>query len=391
MDLPELRRVLLGLIGTAPAAHPAALTESDWTELDRIAAQHRLQPLLHSLHRTSPAVPAPIAANWQMAHRHHALRALVQQADLAETSELLDRAGIPSVALKGAWLAAHAYPDPALRPMRDIDLLVPEAQVRAAFDLLLAAGYVQAEPAEMTLDEIVRIDKHMPPLIAPRGTRLELHHRLWERDGRLDHASPAASEAAVLARARRGTDGIGYPAAHDLLGHVIVHAVYSHRLDCGPLALSDVDCLLRAAKIDWPGFWADAAAQGWRDGARLMLELVLLYRPGPNIDFSADRGGPAPAELIAAAPDLLLQELDTRATAGLAAETIRKGPARLARRMTGQRQVAGEEAVNRASDGAGETLAWAGSRALRTLRDLARGDVRRQSRQLAALSQWLDR
>ncbi|NCU11967.1 MAG: nucleotidyltransferase family protein, partial [Sphingomonadaceae bacterium] len=69
MDLPELRRVLLGLIGTAPAAHPAALTESDWTELDRIAAQHRLQPLLHSLHRTSPAVPAPIAANWQMAHR----------------------------------------------------------------------------------------------------------------------------------------------------------------------------------------------------------------------------------------------------------------------------------------------------------------------------------
>lgn len=391
MDLPDLRRVLLDLIGTAPVTDLAALTEGDWAELDRIAFQHRLQPLLHSLHRSNPAVPAPIAAMWQMAHRHHALRALVQQAELAETCALLDQAGIPSVALKGAWLAARAYPEPALRPMRDIDLLVPGAQVRAAFDLLLAAGYVQAEPAEMSLDEIVRIDKHMPPLSAPRGTRLELHHRLWERDGRLDHASPSASEETVLAQAQRGADGIGYPAPQDLLGHVIVHAVYSHRLDCGPLVLSDVDYLLRAAEIDWPVFWTNAEAQGWRDGARLMLELVMLYRPTPRIDFSTDRGGPAPAELIAAAPDLLLQELDTRATAGLAAETIRKGPARLARRMTGQRQVAGEEAVSRASAGAGEKLAWAGSRALRTLRDLARPDVRRQSRQLAALSQWLDR
>jgi hypothetical protein len=38
----------------------------------------------------------------------------------------------------------------------------------------------------------------------------------------------------------------------------------------------------------------------------------------------------------------------------------------------------------------GGKLGWAGSRALRTLRDLSHGDVRRQSRQLAALSKWLD-
>lgn len=391
MDLPELRRVLLDLIGTAPIAHPPALSEAEWAVLDRIAAQHRLQPLLHHCNRDRPGIPLAIARNWQAAHREYALRAMVQQAELTETVALLDRAGIPSVALKGAWLAAHAYPAAALRPMRDIDLLVPATAVRQAYDLLLAAGHVEEGPAEMTLDEIVRIEKHMPPLIAPRGTTIELHHRLWERDGRMDHASPTASEEAVLARAVRAADGIGYPSPQDLLGHVIVHAVYSHRLDCGPLVLSDVAFLLHCAPIDWSAFWAGAKADGWRDGARLVLELVVRYHPDAAIDFADDTGEPTPADLLEAAPDLLLQDLETRASAGFAATTIKQGAAGLAGRLTGRRKVKGEAAVTRSMDSEGGLLGWAGSRALRSLRDLARADVRRQSRQLAALSQWLDR
>ncbi|MFN3516814.1 MAG: nucleotidyltransferase family protein [Novosphingobium sp.] len=389
MDLPELRRVLLGLTG--PDSPVPDLSAADWAELDRIAAQHRLQPLLHSLHRGKTGVPAAIAATWQAAHRFHAMQAMVQRAELAETCAILADEGIPAVALKGAWLAAQAYPDPALRPMRDIDLLVPQADIIRAFERLLAAGYRQAGPAELTLAETVRIDKHMPPLAAPRGTMIELHHRLWERDGRLDHASPNSSEIDVLARAIREEDGISYPAAEDLLGHVIVHAVYSHRLDVGPLVLCDVEHLLRAAPVDWTRFWAAAAANRWREGARLVLELVDRYRPGVAIDFSADAGPPAPPELLRAAPDLLLQDLATRASAGLAAKTIKQGPAGLAERITGRRKVVGEAAVTRAATGPGGRLGWAGSRALRSLRELARADVRRQSRQLAALSQWLDR
>lgn len=389
MDLPGLRRVLLELI--RPDAAVPDLTAAEWTELDRIAAQHRLQPLLHSLHRGTARLPAGIAVAWQAAHRISAMQAMVQRAELAETCALLTREGIPSVALKGAWLSARAYPDPALRPMRDIDLLVPQADIVRAFEALLGAGYGRAGTSELSLEEAVRIDKHMDPLIAPRGTMIELHHRLWERDGRLDHASPTSNETEVLARAVRDEDGIGYPAAQDLLAHLIVHAVYSHRLDVGPLVLSDVEHLLGTAPIDWPRFWADAAAHGWRDGARLILELVGRYRPGVPIDFSADPGPPAPPDLLEAAPDLLLQDLATRASAGLAAKTIKQGPAGLAERITGRRKVAGEAAVTRAATGPGGLLGWAGSRALRSLRDLARADVRRQSRQLAALSQWLDR
>lgn len=391
MDRAALRRVLLELLGTAADPDLSALDAADWSELDKIAAQHRLQPLLDAQHRLNAAIPIEITVSWQAAHRVAAMTAMVQQAELAETCAILESQGFAPIALKGAWLAAHAYPDPAQRPMRDLDLLVAPEVVIPAFEALLAAGYVQAGPAEMSLTEIVRIDKHMPPLVAPRGTLIELHQHLWERDGRLDHASPLADEAVLRDRAVVGANGLRYLAPEDLLAHLIVHAVYSHRLDCGPLILADIDLLLRVAPIDWPRFWAAADEHGWREGAQMLLELTAQYRPGLTIDFTTDPGIPTPAALLAAAPDLLLQELESRQSAGLAAAALKDGPSKLAQRITGKRKVTGGAPVTGQTVGTGGRLGWASSRVFRTLRDLSHADVRRQSRQLAALSKWLDR
>lgn len=390
MDRPALRRVLLDLIGTAKSPESRALNPAEWAELDRIALQHRLQPLLFATHRDNIEIPAALRSRWQAAHRLAALQAMVQLAELTETCALLEASGYEPIALKGAWLAAHAYPEAALRPMRNLDLLVAPETVIPAFETLLRAGYCLTREADMPLEQIVRIDKHMPPLVAPRGTVIKLHHRLWERDGRLDHASLAASEAQVRQRARRGAGGLRYPVPQDLLTHLIVHAVSSHRLDCGPLILADLDFLLRAAPIDWPDFWVEAATNGWRDGARLVLDLVAHYRPNAEIVFAADPGPVTPAAQIAAGVDLLLQDLDTRASAGFAAARIKDGAAKRAAQITDRRNVVGEMAVTRDATGAGGFLGRAGSRLLRSLRDLSRADVRRQSRQLAALSRSLD-
>ncbi len=244
-------------------------------------------------------------ADWHEAHRLATLQAMLTRHELRECARLLEAAGAAPIALKGAWLGAHAYPAPALRPMRDIDLLVPQDQVLAAYSALKAAGYRDYGPAEMSLEQAVRLDKHLPPLIAPHGTVVELHHRLSEPDGRLDHASPV-QQVPGTARTVRDENGIAYLAPEETLAHLIVHAVYSHWLDCGPLLLPDIDYLLRAAPVDWPAFWLRATSEGWRSGARLVLELVASYRPGAGIDFAADSGPPPPAELVAAAPDLLL-------------------------------------------------------------------------------------
>ncbi len=390
MEIRALRRILLAMVGTGKVAGLDGLGAADWAALNALAAQHRLLPLLHFQHASDARIPPAVRADWHEAHRLAALQAMLTRHELRECASLLEAARITPIALKGAWLSAHAYPAPALRPMRDIDLLVPQDQVLAAYAALKAAGYRDYGPAEMSLEQAVRLDKHLPPLIAPRGTVVELHHRLWEPDGRLDHASPV-QQAPGTAGVVRDADGIAYLTPEETLAHLIVHAVYSHRLDCGPLLLPDIDYLLRATPVDWPAFWLHASSAGWRSGARLVLELVASYRSGAGIDFTSDSGPPPPAELIAAAPDLLLQDLDTRRSAGLAAAAIKSGPARLFQRLRGRRGAHDQAEVTRAMEHEGGMIGWAGSRFWRSLTELARADVRRQSRQLAALSSWLDR
>lgn len=388
MNRPDLRLVLLDLCGTAREPNLNALQTKDWAFLAGLAAMHRLEPLLHHRHRDCPAIPASIALRWREAHRQAAMRALVFQAELRETVALLRAAGLAPVALKGAWLAWQAYPEPAMRPLRDLDLLLPAEHVVAAFNLLLAAGYRQAAPAEMALEDCLRFDKHLPPLIAPRGSLIELHHRLWERDGRLDHRLPRATEAEVMARALTGPDGIVYPPALDMLVHLIVHALYSHRLDCGPLVLSDLASLARTCAIDWSHFWSMAEAGGWASGSRLLLALTAAYHPDAELPIE---GSPPDGRMLDLARQLLLQDLDTRHSAGFAAAILKRGPARLADRMLGVNRIAGEAGVRRTKSQHGGHWSWAISRIGRTMGDLAWGEARRQSRDLAQLSRWLDR
>lgn len=388
MTPAERRRVLLAMVGTGPS-DVTSLSDADWQALDRLAAQHRLQPLLHHQHRESPGIPPAIAAGWAAAFRAQALLALSQQADLARTVAQLRKSGLAPLALKGAWLGAHAYPHPALRPLRDIDLLLDPATVIAGFGQLEAAGYRQLEPSALSLEELIRTDKHLPPLLSPGGTVVELHHCLWEPAGRLDHASPAAIDAAVRAKAVTEPDGIAYPAPIDMLAHLIAHAVYSHRLDCGPLLLADIDYLLRVRPIDWVTFWERAAVEGWRSGARLVLALVERWRGAERVTLTATAGPDVPAAVLDEAADLLLQDLASRQSAGVLASIRRQGWGGLNDRLRG-RTSSGTGPVQRDLAVQGGFASWAGSRLRRTLGDLIRAEPRQQGEALARLSRWLD-
>ena len=95
---------------------------------------------------------APLAHFCLGPHRHAAPEATMQQLDalmlrhrlwhrertvvLAEVLEAFQQASIDTIVLKGAALAWTIYPTPALRPMSDVDLLVPPAAARTAQVLL---------------------------------------------------------------------------------------------------------------------------------------------------------------------------------------------------------------------------------------------------------------
>lgn len=334
-------------------------------------------------------IPAVLAEDWKQAHRLAAIQAMALSAELKTVTALLEEAGLAPIALKGAWLAWHAYPAPALRPMRDLDLLLDADTAIAAFELLKASGYRAEAVQELALEDVLRLEKHMPALIGPRGVVIELHQRLWEIDGRMDHAAPAGLGGNPRDRAVRQGD-ITCLSATDMLAHLIIHASYDHRLDCGPLLLFDIAFLLRREAVDWHHFWAIARTGNWQRGARLVLKLVANHDPTVPMTFPPDLPV-VPSELLQSAPDLLLQDLASRQSAGVMATARAAGPLRFVQRIMARRGAAADHSTTaRDLSGEGGYFSWAANRLIRTLKELSRRDVRRQSGNLARLSLWLD-
>ena len=97
-------------------------------------------------------------------------------------------AGIQTIVLNGPALAASYYPDPALRPFIDLDLLVRRADRERALGILCERGYAHESPG--------RSLEHVPAayLAAPSGSGLlpvDLH---WECVA--ESAGRAAEQAA---------------------------------------------------------------------------------------------------------------------------------------------------------------------------------------------------
>ncbi|MDP9491807.1 MAG: nucleotidyltransferase family protein [Actinomycetota bacterium] len=151
---------------------------------------HRLHLLGARRYReTGRLVPRDLAA----AERNAAILNLVVPVVLERARNAYDRT---IVVMKGPEAAAR-YPDPALRPFGDLDLLVPDAA--EAQRALLAAGFVTAGSPEPYVDI-----HHLQPLQWPDiPLFVEIHDRpKWP--ARL----PLPSRAELLASAIPGTTGV---------------------------------------------------------------------------------------------------------------------------------------------------------------------------------------
>ena len=382
MPQPASQRALLELVGGARLPDLSGL---DWQLIAQLAALHRLEPLLQWRHGENGAIPAEVRSNWYESYRVARMAALAQDADLGWAMSLLDTVGCTPVALKGAFLARHAYPDPALRPMRDIDVLVPQDRAMTAWDALLAAGAQVIAPAKIPLAEVIRLEQHLPPLELPRDTVLEVHVRISDLSGRLEYATPAGHEAELIARAVM-VDGIRYPDPTDLLAHLVTHAVYGHRFDCGPLVLSDVSYLAARHPIDWPRFHAAAAADGWSKGAGLVLALVREFCGEAAVPSPPVPPDPATLDLAAA---LLLQDWQAKQMPRLLATVLTGGWRYALRRSSGTVAAEGEAAIMVDREAEGGRLRWAGRHLAALWRELGDPARREQTRQLARFRRWI--
>lgn len=164
------------------------------------AMQAGLGPLLH---RATAGNPPPLKDAMAAAY----LAARVRHSCLFDAArraiDLCAGMGVPVTLLKGISISEQCYPAAYLRPMSDIDLLIPATAREAVEARFLQCGYGQ-DPNKMGPDS-----HHGEPLLDPdHFVWIELHEALFPgrsrlRQGRLFSASGIAKQTVATSLADR--------------------------------------------------------------------------------------------------------------------------------------------------------------------------------------------
>ena len=223
--LPELQRLLrtttefLAHELGAPHAQAPDWSAAEWYAARAMATVHGVSGLLAGTLRWSGP------PGWREFLDGQRQAVAARQARIAQLLALIDREargrGVALVALKGAALQARGIYQPGERPMADVDVLVAEAQLEAASELIRGLGFASGP--------VTWKHRSFDP---PRGSRV---HPFGESAG-----NPLKVELHACAREllpRRAVDitavvlpGELAPGLHDypsrpaLLLHVLLHA-----------------------------------------------------------------------------------------------------------------------------------------------------------------------
>jgi hypothetical protein len=152
---------------------------TEWTEVSAQAETHGLGPLLYIHFKTAGvSLPITIKRELQGLYLRHCHANKVRAQALAEILTAYQAAGIEALVLKGAALAHLVYPEPGLRPMGDLDLLVKKAEARRAQQVLAELGFNAPLPGpddNLPGKHLAAATRHSQGLL----TSVELHHNLF--------------------------------------------------------------------------------------------------------------------------------------------------------------------------------------------------------------------
>jgi len=281
---------MLSLNRQVSAATVAAITTERWQVLLDMAAMHRVAPLLYwrLIKERQLSLPQVVVERLQESYRQATFRSLQIQAELVALAKIFKREKVDYIVLKGPTLAFAMYPHSALRPMRDLDILVPKEQLERIYQLLLDSGFSHpAQYSNVNPQSFFALTQHYPGLKNPTGTVMfELHSRvldpnicqgqdpglnseLWQRRDSLTIAGQMIPVMAVT----------------DLLLHLIIHGCHAHQFNNGPLLMSDIDYLLKSRSVDWPRFWQQAEQLQVSRGCQLTLTMVEYFYGRQKIEW----------------------------------------------------------------------------------------------------------
>lgn len=151
------------------------------TDMDNLdPGSFRLLPLLYR-NLSALGIDEPIMSKLKGIYRQAWYRNQMTFHRIATLLPAFQDAGIQTLLLKGAALTVLHYQDYGLRPMTDIDLLVPTEQTLAAVDLLAKLGWDPKWTARTGFSDTLLSNRHSHTFKDASGHELDLHwHVLYE-------------------------------------------------------------------------------------------------------------------------------------------------------------------------------------------------------------------
>jgi hypothetical protein len=157
----------------------AAASITDWNTVPGLAENLGMAPLLNYQLKTAGVhLPIPVSRSLTAQGLRDRLINQERTLQMIALSRQFGQAGIPLLFLKGAALAHVLYPEPGLRPMSDLDILVDRSHLESSRRLLLEMGYENSNwPHDL------QKSRHLPAFskcVAGFNINIELHFALFQ-------------------------------------------------------------------------------------------------------------------------------------------------------------------------------------------------------------------
>lgn len=272
----------------ARAAWQEWLARTDLQRLD--SGSYRLLPLLY-LNLRALKIEHPSLERIQDVYHSYWYRNQLLFRRAAPVLRALHDANISTLLLKASALIPLYYHDPAVRPMDDMDVLVPTQLARPAMEILEHLGWhlllgTVADHSDQYLSR-----HHSHAMRHADGFDLDLHHHVMYFDQR-QNADDDFWQAAIPCEFESVATHALHPA--DQLLHICAHGMGWNLVP--PIRwAADAFVLLRESQMDWDRFLAQCAKRDLVLGARNAVEYLAtaLCAPVPNSVLNALRQMPA--------------------------------------------------------------------------------------------------
>jgi hypothetical protein len=258
----------------------------DWPLILECALEQDVAPLLYFQLKQGgdeKLVPEQVLQTLQQAYHQNAARNLHLYHELHAVLELLTSLDLPVIILKGAFLASCVYPNPALRSMADIDILMHPEDIPVALEKLKELGYRLAVPLwANSLDYhlvlkaqnfIALLEIHWGLVVPNQHSSLPVK-TLWE------NTNPVKIEENNTLTLR----------PEELLLHLCEHMAIKHVFRQCVRSLVDIDRIIRLYfdNFDWEKTILFAKAWGLQKAVLLSLFFCRKYLSTPVPEFVFD-------------------------------------------------------------------------------------------------------